>query len=177
MTSIVLRERDMLVDGNRIEVFGGDASHRLVDALGPELFVTEAGVRGVFRTAHWLKSGVVVVSQDVDDDLIMLYVCFSPDSSPYPQHAPEVAVFDGTVQIGERTFRGNESEQTVRQSAGIEGMGGMLSTRVGELFVGLYLPKTPNRFLERKGPRRLQRVSAEWGGVKPFKYPERKRSP
>src|SRR5262249_30209981 len=99
MRRIGLQETFLLVDDESIHPAPLAASRVLCDRLGPELSVTEAGVRGVGRTAHFLESGAVVVSQDVDDALIMIYFCFSPDSSPYPSHVPQVAIFGGTIEV------------------------------------------------------------------------------
>lgn len=130
----------------------------------------------VGRTAHWFDSGVVLVTQDADDRLIMLYVCFDAhDSSPYPQRVPEVAVFSGKIHVAGAVLRGGETEQVISGLPGIEGFGGKPFARIGELLVGFDLRRPRNRFAKRAGARRLVQISAEWGGVKGFEYAGRQR--
>jgi hypothetical protein len=174
--SLYLDESGIVVEGRRVDARSRDSAHQLLGLLGRELTATEAGVPRVGRTAHWLDCGAVLVSQDTDERLIMLYFCFdSHDSSPYPQRVAEVAVFRGEIHVAGAVLRGGETEQDISRLPGIDGFGGMPFTRIGDLYVGFDLRRPRNRANRRGGARKLVRISAEWGDAKGFEYAGRKR--
>jgi hypothetical protein len=168
--TVALDDTGITVRGEHIDPYARTATRRLRELLGPEIQTTVAGVDGTGRTAHWLESGVVVVSDDyLHDELVMLFVCFDEkDSSPYPHRLSTLPPFHGSVRCAEYVFSGGEADDAVQQIPNLRGYGGMRSVKLGQLLVGFDLRKPLSPYGRRVGRRRLVQMSAEWGGVKPF---------
>jgi hypothetical protein len=165
---ITLRARDVLVGEVAVDVFASDAVSRLRELLGPQDLRRPVGVFGSGRTGHWLASGVLLVSQLDETDLVSMFVFFDPTAAPYLDVAVPTAGFRGEVVVMDRSFRGGEREDDVWTLPGAQGFASMPSVRDGELFVGFVLPRSIGKFGKRTGARRLAQISAEWGGPKPF---------
>lgn len=157
------------VDGIAIDPRAADAVARLRETLGSVTQSTTAGVKGSGRVAHWVDSGVVIVSQSNDRVLVSIFVSFhETDASPYPDLVPVVPVFRGQVEINGLVLAGGEQPQAVASDPRVSGYGGMLSLRVADMLVGLHFRKPQSRTGTRRGPHRLVQLSAEWGGLKRF---------
>lgn len=167
--SLVFHDDGITVGDEQIDIHTPTTTHRLSELLGPRIQTSVAGVDGIRRTAHWLSSGVVLVSDDSDERLVMFYVCFeAADSSPYPDRVAVVPAFKGTIQCGPHVFRGGESEDELFALPGIEGFSGMLGLRDGRVEIGFDLRKRRDRFGKRAGPRRLAQIVAEWAPLSAF---------
>jgi hypothetical protein len=168
--SLVLDDSGILVGEQRIDPFSPSASRQVRQLLGPEILTTVAGVKGSGRTAHWLQSGVVVVTEDaMSEALVMLFVCFdADDSSPYAERPPEIPVFRGSVRCREHVFSGGEPDAVVQRIPGLRGYGGMRMVNFGRLLVAFYLTRPRGPTGRRSGRRRLVKLSAEWGVVRGF---------
>ena len=172
MTDLELSDAGLAIDGQFVDVFAVDAVHRIRGILGPEICASHHGVEGTGRTAHWLKSGIVLISQSQQQVLVEIRVCFDLlELDTLPPMPMEFSRFSGSTLVEGERFVGGESEATVRRLPGISGFGGMLDVRRGRLFVGFDFRKPRNRLGKRSGSRRLVQISAEWGGVKPFPKP------
>jgi hypothetical protein len=167
--SLVLEETAIIIAGSHIDAYAPNATARLCELGGPELQTTPAGLKGVGRTAHWLASGLVVVSEDsANDALTMVFVCFDEvDASPYPQWVTSLTPFRGSVQWGERYFSGGDAEDTILQIPGMGGHGGMHHVRAGSLFLLFSLKKRRSPTGQRIGRRRLVQICAQWLRAKP----------
>lgn len=162
---LILEDDGVVARGQPVDVLASGTTQRLCEILGPVLQTTTAGVRGSGRTAHWLGSGTVVVSDDARNDaLLQLYICYDElDSSPYPDRMAKVSVFHGVVHCGAHTFSGGETEDLLLRIAGIQGYAGMLALKQDRLQVGFDLRKRRDGSGKRIGPRRLVQIVAEWG--------------
>src|SRR6266568_8840626 len=61
---VILEDSGVVVGDDVVDVTAPSATKKFCELLGPEIQTTIAGVRGSGRTAHWLGSGVVVVTED-----------------------------------------------------------------------------------------------------------------
>lgn len=170
LPTVLLDDAGTTLRGRRVDPRSATATQQLIELLGPEIKTTVAGVNGSGRTAHWLQSGVVVVSEDaLNDALVMLFVCFdADDGSPYAERFPSVPPFRGFVRCGEHAFSGGEPDEVVGRISGLRGYGGMRMVNFGRLLVAFYSKKPRRLSGKRSGARRLVRLSAEWGTVEGF---------
>lgn len=164
---IALEPAGLRVGGELVAFGARDAVHQLRELLGPEYAQRHVGV-GSGRTGHWLESGVFVVSQLAETDLVYVDICFDASVATFNSVIEMRAPYVGEIVAFGRTFRGGEREREIRSLAGIEGLAGMLHVRDGDLYVGLDLPRAVGKWGKRTGARRLARISASWGGVRPF---------
>jgi hypothetical protein len=154
------------LDGRKIASTEPHFVALMEELLGPEEKRTVAGVKGSGRSAHWLNSGVVLVTQDADCSLVSMYVCLdSEDSSPYPQTMARVPAFDGELVICGQRLRGGATERDVAAIGNLSGFGGMPAVDDGSLHVGFDLRRRLTPTGNRAGERRLVQVVAEWQGV------------
>lgn len=167
--SILLDADAIIVNDERIDPYATDAAKRLCGVLGPVLKTTPAGLKGVPRTAHWLASGVVVVSEDnLSDALTMIFVCFDrEDSSPYPQWVTILDPFRGSVRWGDHVFVAGVDERAVLKIAGIEGYGGMRHIKAGRLFLMFSSKRKKHAPLHQRRRRMLVYVGAQWLSTAP----------
>jgi hypothetical protein len=165
---ITLRGRDVLIGEVAVDVFASDAVGRLRELLGPQDLRRPVGAFGSGRTGHWLASGVILVSQLNETELVSMFVFFDPTAAPYLDVAVPTAGFRGEVVVLERSFRGGEREDDVWTLPGVQGFASMPSVRHGDLYEGFLLPRAIDKFGKRTGARRLAQITAEWGGPKPF---------
>jgi hypothetical protein len=155
-----------------VDIADEEVVSKLFTLLGPEIQCTVAGVKGSGRTAHWLSSGIVVVTQSRDTELVTLFVCFDErDSSPYPQVLEVVPSFHGAVVVDDTAIQGGEPESQVLKDPKVQGFGGMYHRDLGDLHVGIHCRKPINKLGRRSGQRRVVRVAAEWGCIKGFPRP------
>lgn len=167
---LILHEDSVEVCDESIKIPGGvDVAKRLRALLGP--IISTYSFANTGRTAQALKSGIILLVQDRDDELLAFSVCFDPkDFIPYPALS-ETAIFSGYVECGEQRFSGGESEPEILRVPGVTGFAGVYTMDVGALHVGLRFQKRRNKFGKRTGQRRLVLLDAGWGGVKPFPTP------
>jgi hypothetical protein len=153
-----------------VEVLSTDRGARstLCDLIGPVDKITGGGPRGAYRRVYWLTSGIVVVAEEASDELVMMYVCFDSNESPYPDDSSQVSTFAGIVVVDNLTIRGGETEANFNGIEGLSGFTPMMSLRRGDLTVGLFLRKPRGATGKRYGTRKLVLLSLEWGGPKPF---------
>jgi hypothetical protein len=164
---VELLDRGLRIGEEHVDAFSSAAINRLCMLLGPEQYAGPIGVRGSGRTAHFLESGAIVLTEEADTTLVEVFFCFDgKDSSPYPDVVPEVASFNGEVTFRGMTFRGGEPASAVLKIPEIRGFGGAHSLKYDNLYVALDLQRRRNRFGKRAGTPRLVRLSAEWGGLK-----------
>jgi hypothetical protein len=165
-TKVELLDRGVRIGEEYVEAFAASAITRLCEVFGPQKHFGSIGVEGSGRAAHFLESGVILLTGKGDTTLLAMFFCFNgKDSSPYPDVAPEVASFDGEVTFRGMTFRGGETGGAVLRIPGIRGFGGAHSVRYDNLYVSLDLQRPRNRFGQRAGAPTLVRLSAEWGGL------------
>lgn len=165
---LVLSGAGIDIDGHLVDVGGREVIRQLRGILGPEDNSAPVGVRGTGRTGHWLRSGVVLISEKNEAELVELHVCFEEGAGPFSDAVPSAARYDGEAVVLGRAFRGGEEEKVVWGLPGVYGFGSLPSARDGRLLVGFSMRRRVGRFGRRTGPRCLVRLSAEWRGVRPF---------
>jgi hypothetical protein len=113
-----------------------------------------------------MESGVVIVSQREESELVCVYFCFDPvEGNPYPQAGVAVNPFEGVLDYDGWSLRIGMSEEDVLRDPRVAGVAGILSVRLEQLHVGIRCKRARNRGGRRSGPRVLVDVSAGWGRV------------
>jgi hypothetical protein len=119
------------IDTEDLDVLGDKSVRRLCDVLGPEIEAPRQVMVGVERYVHWLRSGVVLLSETEYGPLVMMYVCFDAGAViPYPRLRREGPNFTGEVVFGSYRVGPGESESALRRIPNLEGFGGGLTWRV-----------------------------------------------
>ncbi len=161
------------VGDRSVDVRSSHAVAGLRDLLGPERLQRPVGVRGSGVTGHWLDSGVFLMSQLEESELVEVSVCFDQAAPRFPETPADFRSFLGRVLVAEWAFCGGDAERTILGLPDLEGFGGMRSVETGTIHVGFTLLKQMGRFGKRTGSRRLARIEVSWDGPKPFPGPRR----
>ncbi len=168
MSQILLTGDGLSIEGNFVDPQAPDAVRRLRELLGPEDLQCPVGVIGSGRTGHWLRSGVHLMTQRSEAELVVFSVRFEADAGPFADKGAHVSPFRGTVSVFGMLFRGGEGERQVWSLPGVRGFGALPSVKIGSLFLAFQLRRGLGKFGKRTGARRLVHLSVSWGEPKSF---------
>lgn len=171
MFDLHFTDAGIAVGDRGVDVRSAHAVAGLRDLLGPEIHQRPVGVRGSGRTGHWLTSGVFLMSQLDESELVEVIVCFDPAVPRFPEPPADFPSFLGRVLVADGAFSGGDAERAILALPELEGFGGARSVKAGTLHVGFALLKQMGRFGKRTGSRRLARIDVSWDDPKPFPGP------